>query len=504
MNDHRATDSISGPVPEAIIPSRPAGIKTGLRAKFILAVSFLVLALSATFGFGLYHLLQRAIWQEFKETHRALAGFLGEDLAACAGQGDSTQQLLCLERALRLKKVAYVQWLGPEGDRKLGKARSDTMPVPSLSVEDKRAIQAGRVYFKRMVGKAGIHDFIVPLQAAGEEKGEQSAGQAAATEPKGFLRLGIDAGEEQGALRRLFWISSWLLFFFVVCGVGLACFLSSAVIKPIQQLAQAMKCVASEVAEVDETGMPKGRRFRRIHDVELNIRSQDEIGQLAEEFQMMLRKLEQSYQCLENILHDKNQILQEKSLLAENLREANRKNEMIIKERTREVVEKNLRLYEIFEELQMQKEELIGMNVQLEKISRMKSEFLASMSHELRTPMNSIIGFAEVLKEKMFGDLNERQEKYLSNILASARHLLQLINNILDISKVEAGKMKLVIEPYSLNRVVDEVQSTIRTLAYKKNIEMEMMLGRDVVMQGDISKVKQILYNLLSNAIKFT
>ncbi len=295
-----------------------------------------------------------------------------------------------------------------------------------------------------------------------------------------------------------------LVLVFLFTGSLLALYLSRIIVVPIQRLARAVKTVAREHESWDKSGLPPDRRFRRGGDLELRVQTNDEIEQLADEFRVMVKQLENSYQSLETIIKDKSRIAQEKSKLAEDLKELNRQKENVIKERTREVVEKNLRLYETSEELQFQKESLIGMNEQLEKTSRMKSEFLASMSHELRTPMNSILGFAEVLKDKMFGDLNERQEKYISNILASGRHLLQLINNILDISKVEAGKMKLLIEPYSINRVIDEVQSVIKTLAYKKNIELKSQLCPNVIIHGDAAKVKQILYNLLSNAIKFT
>jgi signal transduction histidine kinase len=225
---------------------------------------------------------------------------------------------------------------------------------------------------------------------------------------------------------------------------------------------------------------------------------------LADDFRSMVKKLEDSYARLEIIIEDKSRIALEKTQLAEELQTLNRSLEATIKDRTREIVEKNLRLYELSEELQFQKEDLVRMNEQLENTSRMKSSFLANMSHELRTPLNSIIGFAEILKDKMFGDFNERQEKYLSHILTSGRHLLQLINNILDLSKVEAGKMKLNLEPFSVNRVIDEVQTIIKTLAYKKNIEIQLELCPEVIMYGDAAKIKQILYNLLSNAIKFT
>lgn len=283
----------------------------------------------------------------------------------------------------------------------------------------------------------------------------------------------------------------------LILGVGLAVGLSRAIVHPLQRLAQAMNLVADEEDQFDALGMPTGSRFRRLDDYDLNIHTRDEIEQLADKFKAMMRKLENSCAQLE-------QSLKEKNRLTEDLQAVNRRNEAIIRDRTREIVEKNLRLYETTEELQFQKEDLIGANEQLEKISQMKSDFLASMSHELRTPLNSIIGFAEVLKHRMFGELNKKQDKYIGNIQDAGKHLLSLINNILDISKVEAGKMVLLIETYSINRVIDEVRNTIRTLAYKKNIEIKQELGQDMVVQGDAAKFKQILYNLLSNAIKFT
>ncbi|MEW6517193.1 MAG: ATP-binding protein [candidate division FCPU426 bacterium] len=291
----------------------------------------------------------------------------------------------------------------------------------------------------------------------------------------------------------------YALFLLVFIGLSViqAWYLSHTMIAPIQSLARAMKLVTEDDDEFDVFGLPTGRRFRRVNDFNLHIHTNDEIEQLADEFQAMIRKLEKSYTHMETIIKDKNR-------LAENLQEMNVRNEAIIRERTREVVEKNLRLYETTEELQLQKDELIIKTEQLEDISRMKSDFLASMSHELRTPLNSIIGFAEVLKHQMFGELNEKQLRYVTHVYDAGRHLLDLINNILDISKVEAGKMELLVEPYSLNRLIDEVHNTIRTLAYKKNIEIFLQLGADIVMQGDAAKFKQILYNLMSNAIKFT
>jgi PAS domain S-box-containing protein len=134
-----------------------------------------------------------------------------------------------------------------------------------------------------------------------------------------------------------------------------------------------------------------------------------------------------------------------------------------------------------------------------------KSQFLANMSHELRTPLNAIIGFSEILADKTFGDLNERQLKYSNNILSSGRHLLQLINDILDLAKVEAGRVELMCHTFPVSKALTEVQTIVKTLANKKQITLEFNVAPDLpVLFADEPKFKQIMFNLLSNAIKFT
>jgi signal transduction histidine kinase/DNA-binding response OmpR family regulator len=141
----------------------------------------------------------------------------------------------------------------------------------------------------------------------------------------------------------------------------------------------------------------------------------------------------------------------------------------------------------------------------LEAASRHKSEFLASMSHELRTPLNAIIGFSEVLKEEMFGPLNERQADYLNDILTSGRHLLSLINDILDLSKIEAGKMELDLTTFSLPAVLEHGLTMIRERATNHGISLGLDVAPDVgEINADERKVKQVVFNLLSNAVKFT
>ena len=134
-----------------------------------------------------------------------------------------------------------------------------------------------------------------------------------------------------------------------------------------------------------------------------------------------------------------------------------------------------------------------------------KSQFLANMSHELRTPLNAIIGFSEILADKTFGDLNDRQLKYSNNILNSGRQLLQLINDILDLAKVEAGRVELMRNTFVVAKALSEVQTIVKTLANKKRISLEFEVGANLPpLFADEAKFKQVMYNLLSNAIKFT
>jgi len=140
-----------------------------------------------------------------------------------------------------------------------------------------------------------------------------------------------------------------------------------------------------------------------------------------------------------------------------------------------------------------------------ETANRAKSQFLANMSHELRTPLNAIIGFSELLSDQTFGVLNPRQLKYANHIHSSGRHLLQLINDILDLSKVEAGRLELACSPFDVASALQNVQSIVKALANKKSITLEIQLPDDLpALCADEVKFKQIMYNLLSNAIKFT
>ena len=139
-----------------------------------------------------------------------------------------------------------------------------------------------------------------------------------------------------------------------------------------------------------------------------------------------------------------------------------------------------------------------------EYANRAKSEFLATMSHELRTPLNAIIGFAEILRDELVGNINAEQKECVNDIHISGQHLLEMINDILDLSKIEAGKMVLQLEAFSIVEAVEEVNAIITALAVKKDLDLTLTYNRNAMIEADRVKFKQIFYNLLSNAVKFT
>jgi PAS domain S-box-containing protein len=156
-------------------------------------------------------------------------------------------------------------------------------------------------------------------------------------------------------------------------------------------------------------------------------------------------------------------------------------------------------------ELKRFEQKLQQKNVELEDASQMKSEFLANMSHELRTPLNAIIGFSEVLRDGLLGEMAEQQRKFIGDIFSSGQHLLSLINDILDLSKVEAGKMTLDLEAVQVRALLVNSLSIIREKAATRHIQLDMDALEELgCIQADVRKLKQVVYNLLSNAVKFT
>jgi PAS domain S-box-containing protein len=191
-----------------------------------------------------------------------------------------------------------------------------------------------------------------------------------------------------------------------------------------------------------------------------------------------------------SVLHDLTQVA-ENQRLARELQMLNEQLEGRVREATLELEERNRRLE--------------WQSAELEKASRLKTEFLAAMSHELRTPLNVIIGYTSLMRERIYGELTNQQEDTLTRVHSTSQHLLQLINNILDLSKIEAGKMPLHIEEVDIRSLVDELSETILPMVRKRQLTFSATVDAGLPqLYTDSTKLKQVLLNLLSNAIKFT
>ena len=237
-----------------------------------------------------------------------------------------------------------------------------------------------------------------------------------------------------------------LLVAFLVLAVCVSAVLARRLVRPITS----MQAAAARIGE-------------GALDHRLDVTRKDELGKLADEFNQMAARLQESHAGLE-----------EK-----------------VDERTRELA---TTLAELDEKTR-----------QLETISRHKSEFLANMSHELRTPLNAIIGFSEVLHEQMFGELNEQQLGYVDDVLQAGRHQLSLINDILDLAKVEAGRLELELTDVSLPATLRSGLTMQEPRADRGQVTLGLAVDPDeIVVQADDRRLRQVVFNLLSNAVKFT
>ena len=260
------------------------------------------------------------------------------------------------------------------------------------------------------------------------------------------------------------------LFLGVLAGVFVAIYMGRALNKPIRRLVNGTERVS------------KGELSFKIDDSD-----SDEIGQLASAFNKMSQNLQ-------------NYIVKQKklALIARQAAESEKK-------KSEELFETNNQLKQEVDVRKKVENELIIAKEYAEHSSRAKSEFLANMSHELRTPLNHIIGFTEMVLDRNFGDLTAEQEEYLTDVHSSSKHLLSLINDILDLSKVEAGKLEFNPSLVNIRDILTNSLVMIKEKALKHGIKISTDLdGIPESLNADERKLKQILYNLLSNAVKFT
>jgi two-component system, NtrC family, sensor kinase len=247
-------------------------------------------------------------------------------------------------------------------------------------------------------------------------------------------------------VRGRIWRTALLLAAFLAAGIGLSVLLARRLVRPVKQ----MRTAAARIGA-------------GAYDERIELRRRDELGGLADELNGMAASLQASVQSLEQKVEERTQELQEA------LAELSQKSRL------------------------------------LEVASTHKSHFLANMSHELRTPLNAIIGFSQVLRQRLFGPINEKQEEYLDDILSSGNHLLSLINDVLDLSKVEAGQIELEVAPFSLREALERGVVMVREPATKHGVQLSLELAPGVdLVTGDERRLRQVLFNLLSNAVKFT
>ena len=247
-------------------------------------------------------------------------------------------------------------------------------------------------------------------------------------------------------VRGKIWRTALLLAAFLGAGIGLSVLLARRLVRPIKQ----MRTAAARIGA-------------GAYEERMELRRRDELGGLADDLNRMAASLQASVQGLEQK----------------------------VEERTRE--------------LQQVLAELSRKGRQLEVASQHKSDFLANMSHELRTPLNAIIGFSQVLRQGLFGPVNAKQEEYLDDILSSGHHLLSLINDVLDLSKVEAGQVELEVASFSLREALERGVVMVREPASKRGVALALELAPDVdLVEGDERRLRQVVFNLLSNAVKFT
>ena len=274
----------------------------------------------------------------------------------------------------------------------------------------------------------------------------------------GRMGWGIVVEQEQAEAFASVNMIAFITLAVLIVAIGMALVVSILIVRsithPIQHLAEATRTIA--------------RTGNLSHDIA--VKGQDEVGQLSITFNQMIASLRESRGKLQRWGEELESKVHERTI-----------------------------------ELEKRSKKLASANIRLEEMSRYKSEFLANMSHELRTPLNSILGFSEVLQDKMFGDLNEKQEEYVNYVRESGQHLLSLINDILDLSKIEVGKMEMELNEVCIRDLLKNSLTMIKEKALKHGIELSLKLEDATPdIYADERKVKQVVFNLLSNAVKFT
>ena len=428
-----------------------------------------ILILSIILGAANVYEYRRLITEEFMKRGASMAGNLA--YSSELGVFSEDQQLLeaSLRGVLRDPDIAYVAIYGDGGKllawRQLGTGSADER---GLSPAEQSRLAAEQKVFLNASAPVGDDriEFLAPvlsdvsessdqalLAGAGSNGGRAVSGQVVGSVPLGAVRLGLSLASLNQQTRTLILIWTLLTAGMLLLS-GMAVYtLSRRITMPVMRLTEQARKIAHGI--LDET---------------IEIRSADEIGQLAKSFNQMVHSLKTT-------IGQKEHVFQE-------LQELNRTLEDRIRERTIE---------------------LEAREIELKAASRHKSDFLANMSHELRTPLNAILGFTQLILDDLYGEIPSALRDPLERMRSNGRHLLNLVNDVLDLSKIEAGQMSLSQADYSLADVLQTVFITVEPLASAKRLKLTVDMPSNLPpAKGDERRIAQALLNLVGNAIKFT
>ena len=400
---------------------------------------------------------RRLVTEEFEKRGRALAANLGFATELGALSEDKELLTVAMRGALRNPDVAYVIIHAGDGrilatgGRPITTTTSTRVEAPTEQATFRHVQQAGERFI----------EFVSPIVAEQAQTPDEfligarvrPAGGEPLARVIGGVTLGLSLAGVEAQVSGLARLWGGITAVFLGLSAVVIYGFSRHITNPVKELTrQAQKIAAGRL------------------DEEITVKSRDEIGQLATAFNRMTASLQVSMNDKERALAD--------------LRELNRTLEDRIRQRTLELEERSR---------------------ELEAASRHKSDFLANVSHELRTPMNAILGFNELILDRVYGDIPEAIRRPLTDVQQSGKHLLRLINDVLDLSKIEAGRMPLVLGDYSVGDIVASVRASLGSLAFERGLEFVTIVPDDLPLAyGDGKRITQCLMNLVGNALKFT
>ena len=430
--------------------------RVGLRFKFLAFVSIAFIVSGLVFGWAFSRQFDSMLRLEFRKRGETLARGLATTARLDVWSGDKQRLLRLASGALEEPDVVAAAIFNAKGEVQ---AAAEKVVGTLAAAPGPREVADLTVEMRKVRGGQNVLFFLSPVRLQREIGGGGDGfellepGRAARNEAIGTVEVALGLGEVERRIGEVQRTTMQITVIVVAVGIVLVFLLSRVFVTPIERVAATARGIAA------------GDRRSRVR-----IRNRDELGELADAFNTMTKTLEDQ---------------------EEELRSMNVGLEHKVRERTGE--------------LELKQRELLTINAELERASRLKSEFLANMSHELRTPLNAVNGFSELLLEEVQGPLTTKQRRYVDNILTSGRHLLHLINDILDLSKIEAGRLEVRDEEFAFRPVIDSAVSVIQPLAQKKGLEIAVEIAPEIErVRLDPGKTRQILYNLMSNAVKFT